>query len=287
MSSSCSITASTARCTTTRWSMCRESRDDSPASGSASPGGKRSISRSRFACGPQDRHDAGIIHRDLKPSNLPLTPDGDIKLTDFGVAQVFAGSKLTVTGGIIGTAEYMSPEQGQGRRTHQVQRPLLAGRGDVRDAHRASAVLRKNDARRHSQTQVQPIRSPANHRARHSPLARRHRLSTDRRRTPKAARRRLRGQSPPPGGASERSTGLDQRSDIGARHSRGCLDVERCRPVTPFGCVRRWPRHADAHPFAPRSRPARSEAACGESLRTHGCRSGFSRWPSWSSSMES
>ncbi|HUE13612.1 MAG TPA: serine/threonine-protein kinase, partial [Planctomycetaceae bacterium] len=61
-------------------------------------------------------HDAGIIHRDLKPSNLILAPDGQIKLTDFGVAQVFAGSKLTVTGGIIGTAEYMSPEQGQGRR---------------------------------------------------------------------------------------------------------------------------------------------------------------------------
>ncbi len=61
-------------------------------------------------------HDAGIIHRDLKPSNLLLTPDGAIKLTDFGVAQVFAGSKLTITGGIIGTAEYMSPEQGQGRR---------------------------------------------------------------------------------------------------------------------------------------------------------------------------
>jgi len=61
-------------------------------------------------------HDAGIIHRDLKPSNLLLAPDGQIKLTDFGVAQVFAGSKLTVTGGIIGTAEYMSPEQGQGKR---------------------------------------------------------------------------------------------------------------------------------------------------------------------------
>lgn len=61
-------------------------------------------------------HDAGIIHRDLKPSNLLLTPDGQVKLTDFGVAQVFAGSKLTVTGGIIGTAEYMSPEQAQGKR---------------------------------------------------------------------------------------------------------------------------------------------------------------------------
>ena len=61
-------------------------------------------------------HDAGIIHRDLKPSNLVIRKDGVVKLMDFGVAQVFAGSKLTVTGGIIGTAEYMSPEQSQGKR---------------------------------------------------------------------------------------------------------------------------------------------------------------------------
>ena len=61
-------------------------------------------------------HDAGIIHRDLKPSNLLITPDGTIKLTDFGVAQVFATDRLTVTGGIVGTAEFMSPEQAQGRR---------------------------------------------------------------------------------------------------------------------------------------------------------------------------
>ncbi|MFN0199020.1 MAG: serine/threonine protein kinase [Planctomycetaceae bacterium] len=61
-------------------------------------------------------HDAGIIHRDLKPSNLMIAADGTIKLADFGVAQVFAASKLTVTGGIIGTAEYMSPEQTQGQR---------------------------------------------------------------------------------------------------------------------------------------------------------------------------
>ncbi|MFK7778948.1 MAG: protein kinase [Gimesia sp.] len=61
-------------------------------------------------------HDAGIIHRDLKPSNLILKDDNTIKLADFGVAQLFASEKLTVTGGIIGTAEYMSPEQAEGKR---------------------------------------------------------------------------------------------------------------------------------------------------------------------------
>lgn len=61
-------------------------------------------------------HAAGVVHRDLKPSNLLIGTDGVVKLTDFGVAQVFAAQRLTVTGGIIGTAEYMSPEQAQGRR---------------------------------------------------------------------------------------------------------------------------------------------------------------------------
>ena len=61
-------------------------------------------------------HNAGIIHRDLKPSNLMMSPDGTLKLTDFGVAQVFASQKLTVTGGIVGTVEYMSPEQAKGQR---------------------------------------------------------------------------------------------------------------------------------------------------------------------------
>ncbi|OYW11734.1 MAG: hypothetical protein B7Z55_18955, partial [Planctomycetales bacterium 12-60-4] len=61
-------------------------------------------------------HDVGIVHRDLKPSNILINTNGDVKLTDFGIAQVFAAEKLTMTGGVVGTAEYMSPEQAQGQR---------------------------------------------------------------------------------------------------------------------------------------------------------------------------
>jgi serine/threonine-protein kinase len=60
-------------------------------------------------------HDHGVIHRDLKPSNLLRSPDGEIKLTDFGIASLFASRHLTVTGGVVGTAEYLSPEQAAGK----------------------------------------------------------------------------------------------------------------------------------------------------------------------------
>jgi serine/threonine-protein kinase len=62
-------------------------------------------------------HNSGVVHRDLKPSNLMIREDGVVKLTDFGVAHVFASTRLTKTGGIVGTAEYMSPEQAAGKRT--------------------------------------------------------------------------------------------------------------------------------------------------------------------------
>jgi eukaryotic-like serine/threonine-protein kinase len=59
-------------------------------------------------------HDHGVIHRDLKPANLLTTPQNTIKLTDFGIAKLFGSTQLTSAGGVIGTADYMSPEQAEG-----------------------------------------------------------------------------------------------------------------------------------------------------------------------------
>jgi serine/threonine-protein kinase len=60
-------------------------------------------------------HDHGIVHRDIKPANILLGEDERVKLADFGIARLFGATSLTTAGGVLGTADYMSPEQADGR----------------------------------------------------------------------------------------------------------------------------------------------------------------------------
>jgi len=59
-------------------------------------------------------HGRGIVHRDIKSTNVKITPTGQVKLLDFGIAKSGASPSLTVTGAFIGTLQYLSPEQLQG-----------------------------------------------------------------------------------------------------------------------------------------------------------------------------
>ncbi|HWR54815.1 MAG TPA: protein kinase, partial [Bryobacteraceae bacterium] len=69
-------------------------------------------------------HERGVVHRDIKPANMMETPDGGVKLMDFGIAKAAADRRLTMTGTTLGSLYYMSPEQVKGSGN-------LDGRSDV------------------------------------------------------------------------------------------------------------------------------------------------------------
>ena len=63
----------------------------------------------------QAAHAAGIVHRDVKPANIMVSPDGRVKLTDFGIAHAIDDPRLTTSGMIVGSPAFMAPERVQGR----------------------------------------------------------------------------------------------------------------------------------------------------------------------------
>ena len=87
-------------------------------------------------------HEHGIVHRDLKPQNVLVDSEGRARVTDFGIARAGA-SEITQTGSVLGTAQYLSPEQAQGLPVTAGVGHLLGRRDALRGAHGTGAVRRR------------------------------------------------------------------------------------------------------------------------------------------------
>ena len=94
-------------------------------------------------------HRHGVVHRDVKPGNVLITPDGDVKVTDFGIARAInTEESLTQTGAVMGTAAYFSPEQAEGKGVDARSDIYSPRRRPLRDGGRPPAVHRRLPGRR-------------------------------------------------------------------------------------------------------------------------------------------
>jgi serine/threonine protein kinase len=73
----------------------------------------------QICLGLSEAHEIGVVHRDLKPQNIMMDLDGHAKIMDFGIAHFLEAEGVTQTGMIIGTPDYMSPEQAEGKKADQ------------------------------------------------------------------------------------------------------------------------------------------------------------------------
>ena len=94
----------------------------------------------------------GMVHRDVKPGNILVRPDGSVKITDFGIAWSARSVALTSTGQVIGTPQYLSPEQAEGRLATPASDVYALGPDRLRVPHRAPRLRRRQ--RRHDRAQA-------------------------------------------------------------------------------------------------------------------------------------
>ncbi len=116
-------------------------------------------------------HRHGIVHRDIKPHNVLVDGEGRLKVTDFGIARAGV-SQMTEAGSIIGTAQYLSPEQAKGAPVDQTSDLYSRRRRALRAAHRRRPVHRRHAGRDRDEAPVDGARAAVVEARRHSARSR-------------------------------------------------------------------------------------------------------------------